>query len=188
MTKDIKNRETEQKDALQKKNETIRMQRQKIQELETDKRDAHRLQRAKEKEIEQLEKERRRLQNRMEEIEHEKRIRERLAHYQETASDCKVVEVLHRLWNGEQEYVMPLSAEEFLKQLGELLEKERPGTSSRIADLTGNMTKCIICHLLLLGFDDKEMWKRAQPHISDKTLRNYGKECLELMARVFSET
>ena len=77
---------------------------------------------------------------------------------------------------------VPVSEYECL--LKELVEKEYPEMRQTIDKVVSSQTKRIICYLLVLGFDKKDILERGLPLVSSDTIRRYRKECLQIVKGV----
>lgn len=114
-------------------------------------------------------------------LEHEVAVKDRIEYFRQKGTDEDTIFMLRWLNTGIQEQGKRYDIEEIQALLFELLNVEYPGMSGSIHNYTTNMTKRILCCLIALGFDDEVMHFRAIPNVSEKTVRNYHKECRKIV-------
>ena len=134
-----------------------------------------------EKELEESVKLQKRLEADNWRLDHEMSVKERIEYFRQRGTDAETLSLLRWLKSGVPEYGRTYDFDQIQVLLIALLDAECPGMSGRIQGCTTNLTKRTICYLIALGLDDEAMHFRATPNVSDKTVRNYRKECRELV-------
>ena len=134
-----------------------------------------------EKELEESVKQQKRLEADNWRLDHEMSVKERIEYFRQRGTDAETLSLLRWLKSGVPEYGRTYDFDQIQVLLIALLDAECPGMSGRIQGCTTNLTKRTICYLIALGLDDEAMHFRATPNVSDKTVRNYRKECRELV-------
>lgn len=136
--------------------------------------------------IKSLEKQLKAQTKQLQQVEHQRKIDQRIEHFMASGWDSVAVDLLLQLrLDKKGTFKYDIRPSEYLPLLKELLRQENPELLTRLVQCELEKNRMIICCLMALGFDDVEMMSRAAC-LSVNSVKAYRRKCREVIEEASS--